>query len=135
MVYGNEGQSICHRNAFAELTSDDQPTDQTGSRRRGHPGQIRKSDSGGGHCPAHLLGQVPQVRSGGDFWHDPAEWRMFGKLAKHRLGQNPPVAIDDRRSRLVTRCLDSQNRSHSTFPADALAWAHGNLSLSLRVEK
>ena len=60
----------------------------------------------------------------------PPNGAVLRKLAQHGFGQNPPVAIDHRRGRLIARRLDPQNRFHRTFQADVLAQAHGNLSLS-----
>ena len=79
----------------------------------GHVGLVK-------HLPDQA-GQYLDMRAGGDFGDDAAERAMGVVLADHRLGEDLPIASDQRRRAVVARGFKGENESHSRQPLPEIA--------------
>ena len=92
---GGDGQSL------ARQQRDHHPADQSGAGGGGDGVDLADRDIRLGQHRTDQPGQDVDMGAGGDFRHHPAERPMRLILADHRLGEDLPVAVDQRHRAVV----------------------------------
>ena len=103
---GGPGQALCRHRA------DDQPADQTGTRRGGDPIQPVEVDLRFRHRPPHQTLDMDKMRPRRDLGHDAAIGRVLGDLGMDQIGpdRRQRRVADDRDRGFIAARLDAEDR-------------------------
>ena len=101
------------RQALAGEQRDHDATDQPGAGGGGDRVDLRDVDAGFVDHPADQAGQDLDMGAGGDFRDDAAIGLVGGVLADDRVGEDPPVAADDRGGAVVARGFEAEDQAWS----------------------
>ena len=102
-----------NRQSLAGEQGDHHPADQPRPGGGGDGIDLADRDIGLGQHLADQPGQDFDMGARGDFGHHPAERAMRLILPDHRLGEDLPVAADQRRGAVVARGFETEDERHA----------------------
>ena len=114
------GRPLPRRQPLGELDAHQQRADQAGPLRYGDGIQISEQTASLGEGRAADGRDRFQLRARGQLRVDAAIRRVQLDLRGDNLRAHPPPILDDRRRRLITRALDTEDQGHAASVARAV---------------